>query len=72
MPMETGLSQRVRNLHASPIREILAVIDRPGMISFAGGLLYNYHISILNSQNLTEVEDKSYPILEKINLLKEA
>ena len=36
--METGLSQRVRNLHASPIREILAVIDRPGMISFAGGL----------------------------------
>jgi DNA-binding transcriptional MocR family regulator len=38
MPIETGLSQRVRNLHASPIREILEVIDRPGMISFAGGL----------------------------------
>ncbi len=32
------LSSRVANLHASPIREILAVIDRPGMISFAGGL----------------------------------
>lgn len=32
------LSLRTRNLHASPIREILAVIDRPGMISFAGGL----------------------------------
>jgi 2-aminoadipate transaminase len=38
MPIETALSQRVRNLHASPIREILALIDRPGMISFAGGL----------------------------------
>ena len=32
------LSQRIRDLHASPIREILAVITRPGMISFAGGL----------------------------------
>lgn len=32
------LSQRIPDLHASPIREILAVIQRPGMISFAGGL----------------------------------
>ncbi len=32
------LSARSRDLHASPIREILAVIDQPGMISFAGGL----------------------------------
>ncbi len=31
-------STRTRDLHASPIREILAVINRPGMISFAGGL----------------------------------
>jgi 2-aminoadipate transaminase len=31
-------SKRVVNLEASPIRDILAVIDRPGMISFAGGL----------------------------------
>lgn len=31
-------SQRVGQLAASPIREILAVIDRPGMVSFAGGL----------------------------------
>jgi 2-aminoadipate transaminase len=31
-------SRRVADLHASPIREMLAVIDRPGMISFAGGL----------------------------------
>lgn len=31
-------SSRVADLHPSPIREILAVIDRPGMISFAGGL----------------------------------
>jgi DNA-binding transcriptional MocR family regulator len=32
------LSQRIPHLQASPIREILAVITRPGMISFAGGL----------------------------------
>jgi 2-aminoadipate transaminase len=32
------LSARTASLHASPIREILAVIERPGMISFAGGL----------------------------------
>lgn len=32
------LSHRISQLHASPIREILAVINRPGMISFAGGL----------------------------------
>jgi DNA-binding transcriptional MocR family regulator len=32
------LSQRIQQLHASPIREILAVINRSGMISFAGGL----------------------------------
>jgi 2-aminoadipate transaminase len=31
-------AQRTANLHASPIREILAVIERPGMTSFAGGL----------------------------------
>lgn len=33
-----SLSARVRDLHPSPIREILAVVGRPGMISFAGGL----------------------------------
>jgi 2-aminoadipate transaminase len=31
-------SRRVRDLRGSPIREILAVVDRPGMVSFAGGL----------------------------------
>ncbi|MGE5470981.1 MAG: PLP-dependent aminotransferase family protein [Bacteroidota bacterium] len=31
-------STRIAQLEASPIREILSVIDRPGMISFAGGL----------------------------------
>ncbi len=31
-------SRRVEDLVASPIREILAFIDRPGMVSFAGGL----------------------------------
>ena len=34
----TLFSRRTADLHASPIREILAVVDRPGMISFAGGL----------------------------------
>lgn len=33
-----SLSARVSDLHPSPIREILAVVERPGMISFAGGL----------------------------------
>lgn len=32
------LSARMAGLKASPIREILAVIDQPGMVSFAGGL----------------------------------
>lgn len=31
-------SQRIERLSPSPIREILKVIDQPGMISFAGGL----------------------------------
>ncbi len=38
-PFKTArFSSRTQDLHASPIREILAVVDRPGMISFAGGL----------------------------------
>lgn len=37
-PASVTLSARAKNLHSSPIREILAVIDRPGMVSFAGGL----------------------------------
>jgi len=36
--MYPSFSKRVHDLHASPIREILSVIERPGMISFAGGL----------------------------------
>jgi DNA-binding transcriptional MocR family regulator len=36
--VETRFSNRTGDLHASPIREILSVVDRPGMISFAGGL----------------------------------
>lgn len=32
------LSQKVDDLHSSPIREILSVIEKPGMTSFAGGL----------------------------------
>lgn len=32
------LSQRTQGLRPSPIRSILNVIDRPGMVSFAGGL----------------------------------
>lgn len=33
-----AFSARTAKLQASPIREILSVIDRPGMVSFAGGL----------------------------------
>ena len=36
--MPPHFSTRVHDLHASPIREILSVIDRPSMVSFAGGL----------------------------------
>ena len=32
------LSVRIRDLHSSPIRETLSVLEKPGMISFAGGL----------------------------------
>ena len=32
------LSSRIEQLHPSPIREILKIIDTPGMVSFAGGL----------------------------------
>lgn len=32
------LSKRIENLRSSPVREILSVIQQPGMISFAGGL----------------------------------
>ncbi|MFZ4649192.1 MAG: PLP-dependent aminotransferase family protein [Rubrivivax sp.] len=35
---ELRYSRRVNDLVASPIREILAVIEQPGMVSFAGGL----------------------------------
>ena len=31
-------ANRIGNLAESPVRQILKVIDRPGMISFAGGL----------------------------------
>ncbi|MBX2881489.1 MAG: PLP-dependent aminotransferase family protein [Granulosicoccus sp.] len=34
----TELAQRIKRLQPSPIRDILHVIDQPGMISFAGGL----------------------------------
>lgn len=37
-PAPPCLSRRVEGLEASPIREILAVVGRPGMVSFAGGL----------------------------------
>ncbi len=38
MPRATVFSQRIQSLTPSPIRTILSVIDRPGMVSFAGGL----------------------------------
>jgi 2-aminoadipate transaminase len=38
MQSQRQFSARLADLHASPIREILSVIDTPGMVSFAGGL----------------------------------
>ena len=38
MPSLARLSKRLVDLEASPIREILAVVAQPGMVSFAGGL----------------------------------
>ena len=35
---DSRFSCRIANLEASPIRDMLSIIERPGMISFAGGL----------------------------------
>lgn len=35
---ESNYSSKVKNLRPSPIREILSVVKKPGMISFAGGM----------------------------------
>lgn len=35
---ESNYSSKVQNLRPSPIREILSVVKKPGMISFAGGM----------------------------------
>lgn len=45
-------SRRVANLEASPIREILSVIERPGMISFAGGLPAPETFPVMNIANV--------------------
>lgn len=42
--MNNRLSKRIKRLEASPIREILSVINRPGMVSFAGGLPATSHL----------------------------
>ena len=36
--MNPQLSARVKDLASSPIRDILAALERPGLVSFAGGL----------------------------------
>lgn len=36
--MADGLSNRIQRLVASPIRDMLSELERPGMVSFAGGL----------------------------------
>jgi len=37
-PQPPPLAARLRGVQSSPVREILALTERPGMISFAGGL----------------------------------
>jgi signal transduction histidine kinase len=39
-------------------------------VIFAGGLFYNYDISKSNSRDLMEVQEKAFPIFEKIQRLK--
>ena len=47
-PGIANFSRRVADLHASPIREILSLIDKPGMVSFAGGLPAPDSFPVLN------------------------
>jgi 2-aminoadipate transaminase len=49
---EVRFSRRIANLHASPIREILSVIDTPGMVSFAGGLPAPETFPVMQINNL--------------------
>ena len=37
-PPQPAVAARLRGVHSSPVREILALTARPGVISFAGGL----------------------------------
>src|SRR5688500_13497857 len=37
-PPDLRLAARLRGVRSSPVREILALTERPGVISFAGGL----------------------------------
>ena len=37
-PPAPPLAARLRGVKSSPVREILALTERPGMVSFAGGL----------------------------------
>ena len=47
-------SKRIDGLVASPLREILSVIDRPGMISFAGGLPATEQLPQFNLANIPQ------------------
>ncbi len=40
------------------------------VLIFVGGLFYNNLISKSNSRDITEVQEKAFPVLDKINLLK--
>ena len=38
VPAEPQVAARLRGVRSSPVRDILALTARPGVISFAGGL----------------------------------
>lgn len=40
------------------------------VLTFVGGLFYTSLISKTNSRDITEVQEKAFPVLERINLLK--
>lgn len=49
------------------LRSILLVLT---ILTFVGGLFYSNLISKSNSRDITEVQEKAFPVLQRINLLK--
>jgi len=57
--MERGLSARIKRLTASPIRDMLREVTRPGMVSFAGGLPATSNLPTVDSFVDTETKQET-------------